>query len=153
MTRHELSPLEVASGLVFGLLPAAEAAPAAGPPEDPLEALEAAVRPALERSPCVVSFSGGRDSSAVLAVATQVARREGLPLPKLVQPYQALGGVQGFLDAVLDQCPGSIVAIGRELIGSATDLSEIRKRAADSDKRPYNPNPESIPTSKKIPSK
>jgi asparagine synthase (glutamine-hydrolysing) len=31
--------------------------------------------------PCLVSFSGGRDSSAVLAVATHVARREGLSLP------------------------------------------------------------------------
>ncbi len=31
--------------------------------------------------PCVVSFSGGRDSSAVLAAAVRVARREGLPLP------------------------------------------------------------------------
>ena len=28
-----------------------------------------------------MSFSGGRDSSAVLAVAAHVARREGLPLP------------------------------------------------------------------------
>ena len=37
--------------------------------------------PALRRPPCVVPFSGGRDSSAVLAVATQVARRDGLPLP------------------------------------------------------------------------
>jgi asparagine synthase (glutamine-hydrolysing) len=81
MNRHELSPLEVASGLVFGLLPAAEVASAVDPPADPLEALEAAVRPALERVPCVISFSGGRDSSAVLAVATHVARREGLPLP------------------------------------------------------------------------
>ncbi|MGU3432760.1 asparagine synthase-related protein [Actinomycetes bacterium M1A6_2h] len=36
---------------------------------------------ALEHGPCVVSFSGGRDSSAVLAAATQVARQEGLPLP------------------------------------------------------------------------
>src|SRR5262249_39115635 len=35
----------------------------------------------LRRGPCLVSFSGGRDSSAVLAVATAVARREGLPLP------------------------------------------------------------------------
>lgn len=37
--------------------------------------------PFLERPPCLVSFSGGRDSSAVLAVATAVARREGLDLP------------------------------------------------------------------------
>lgn len=39
------------------------------------------VRPALLRQPCVVSFSGGRDSSAVLAVAVRLARREGLALP------------------------------------------------------------------------
>ncbi len=37
--------------------------------------------PALARPPCVVAFSGGRDSSAVLAVAVRLARREGLPLP------------------------------------------------------------------------
>ena len=48
---------------------------------DPLAAVEAAVLPALRRAPCLVSFSGGRDSSAVLAVAVAVARREGLPEP------------------------------------------------------------------------
>jgi asparagine synthase len=48
---------------------------------DPVAALEQAIRPALRRSPCLVSFSGGRDSSAVLAVATRLARRERLPLP------------------------------------------------------------------------
>jgi len=47
----------------------------------PREALEAAVLPLLRRAPCVVSFSGGVDSSVVLALATHVARREGLPLP------------------------------------------------------------------------
>ncbi len=50
-------------------------------PADPLEALESALLPALLRGPCVVSFSGGRDSSAVLAAAAALARREGLPLP------------------------------------------------------------------------
>ena len=44
-------------------------------------ALEAVIAKELEASPCVVSFSGGRDSSAILAVATHVARREGLPPP------------------------------------------------------------------------
>jgi asparagine synthase (glutamine-hydrolysing) len=47
----------------------------------PRQALEESVLAPLRRPPCVVSFSGGRDSSAVLAVATLVARREGLPLP------------------------------------------------------------------------
>jgi hypothetical protein len=47
----------------------------------PRQALEAVIRPALLRPPCLVSFSGGRDSGAVLAVAATLARREGLPLP------------------------------------------------------------------------
>jgi asparagine synthetase B (glutamine-hydrolysing) len=45
------------------------------------EALAEAVLPALERPPCVVSFSGGLDSSAVLALAVSVARERGLPEP------------------------------------------------------------------------
>ena len=46
----------------------------------PLAALEEAVAVALSREPCVVSFSGGGDSSAVLAVAVRVARERGSPL-------------------------------------------------------------------------
>jgi asparagine synthase (glutamine-hydrolysing) len=74
-----LTTLEISSGLV---LP-----PARRPPElpgtdlTPRAAFEAAILPALRRSPCLVSFSGGRDSSAVLATATALARRKGLPLP------------------------------------------------------------------------
>jgi hypothetical protein len=44
-------------------------------------ALERAVLQALERPPCLVSFSGGRDSSAILGLAVQTARRHGLPSP------------------------------------------------------------------------
>lgn len=47
----------------------------------PLQALERALLPSLQRAPCLISFSGGRDSSLLLAVATRVARREGLPEP------------------------------------------------------------------------
>lgn len=50
-------------------------------PPSPRRALEQAILLALRRPPCVVDFSGGRDSSLVLAIATLVARREGLPLP------------------------------------------------------------------------
>ena len=77
-----LSPLEIATGIVFG---AAGGRPTRLPvprsAETPLEALEGACLRALERGPCLVSFSGGRDSSVVLAAAVQAARREGLPLP------------------------------------------------------------------------
>lgn len=69
-----MRPLEVATGIVFGtdprpLLPATE---------DPRAALEAAVR---TDGQVFVSFSGGRDSSTVLAAATAAARRDGLPDP------------------------------------------------------------------------
>ncbi len=53
----------------------------AAPPGSARAALEDVVARALERPPCVVAFSGGVDSSAVLALAAHVARSRGLPLP------------------------------------------------------------------------
>jgi asparagine synthetase B (glutamine-hydrolysing) len=75
---ERLSPLEVAGGIVTGTDPLPRDDVAA---EAPAAALEAALLAALSRRPCVVSFSGGRDSSVVLAAATVAARRHGLPLP------------------------------------------------------------------------
>lgn len=43
--------------------------------------LEQVLVPALQRAPCVVAFSGGRDSAGLLAAATRAARRHGLPPP------------------------------------------------------------------------
>jgi asparagine synthetase B (glutamine-hydrolysing) len=73
-----LRPLEIASGLVLGL--------GRGLEDDAVNtnaraALERTVLEALHRPPCLVSFSGGRDSSAILAIAVDLARRAGLPLP------------------------------------------------------------------------
>ncbi|MFC7547205.1 asparagine synthase-related protein [Plantactinospora sp. GCM10030261] len=48
---------------------------------DPLTALERAMLPALTRPPCVVSFSGGLDSSLILALAVRMARANGLADP------------------------------------------------------------------------
>lgn len=77
-----LTPLEIASGFPIGpTTRPSRRPPVPGGATSPLAALERAVRSGLARPPCLVSFSGGRDSSAVLAVATAVARREGLPLP------------------------------------------------------------------------
>lgn len=74
--------LERASGVVLGVaddeLPTSAVPP---PATSPLDALEAAVLPAVLRTPCVVSFSGGMDSSFLLAVAVRVARRQGLDDP------------------------------------------------------------------------
>jgi asparagine synthase (glutamine-hydrolysing) len=76
----ELEPLEQACGVVLGAVPGP---PVARAPRGVTAraALEAEILGHLAQSPCAVSFSGGRDSSAVLAVAAHVARREGLPLP------------------------------------------------------------------------
>lgn len=73
---------EIAGGLVCGedvTREPLEAIPAR--PTDLTAVLERVLIPALERSPCLVGFSGGRDSSGVLAVAVHAARRHGLPLP------------------------------------------------------------------------
>lgn len=74
---------DLATGLVQGVDPEAVhlPPPVPDPATTPLAALEAAVLPALRRPPCLLSFSGGLDSSLVLAVAARVARREGLPDP------------------------------------------------------------------------
>jgi asparagine synthase (glutamine-hydrolysing) len=74
-----LTPLEISSGFVVPTRRPSHALPPV--PGSVRAAFEAALLPALRRAPCLVSFSGGRDSSAVLAVAAHVARREGLPLP------------------------------------------------------------------------
>jgi asparagine synthase (glutamine-hydrolysing) len=75
---YVMSPLEIVCGYVFGTV---GTLPVTRHPGSPRDALERVVRGALQRSPCGVSFSGGRDSSAVLAIATHVARRDGLPDP------------------------------------------------------------------------
>ncbi len=74
-----LSPLEIAAGF-----PLPSRARLSGPAPSALEprtALAQSLVAPLTRAPCVVSFSGGRDSSLVLALAVDAARREGLPLP------------------------------------------------------------------------
>ena len=71
-----LAGVEVATGIVFGVDPV-QALPVGG---DPVAALERAVVEAVQ-GPCFVSFSGGKDSSVVLAAATRAARRQGLADP------------------------------------------------------------------------
>lgn len=75
---YRMTPEEVAFGWLFGT---SDSHPPARGGGSPLDTLEAVVRKALRRQPCVVMFSGGRDSSAVLAAAVRLARREGYPEP------------------------------------------------------------------------
>ncbi|WP_240323280.1 asparagine synthase-related protein [Amycolatopsis ruanii] len=71
-----LSTLDIAAGQPLGAAPFP-----LGVPTDPVRALRTALRPALRREPCVIAFSGGRDSSVLLAVAADLAAREGLAPP------------------------------------------------------------------------
>ena len=82
MSRSLVQPTDIETlvNLLLGVDDGAAALPAATG-VSVRTALERAVLPALQRPPCLVSFSGGRDSSAVLAVTTDVARRHGLPDP------------------------------------------------------------------------
>ena len=73
-----LTALEIASGVPVG---AAPPDPLGRRAPDVRAALEAAIRPALQRPPCFVAFSGGRDSTAMLAVAVGLAARERLAPP------------------------------------------------------------------------
>jgi asparagine synthase (glutamine-hydrolysing) len=75
-----LEPLEIASGMVFGRR-RSPAAPREPEVLTPSEALEQLLLPALERPPCIVAYSGGRDSSALLAAGASLARRHALDLP------------------------------------------------------------------------
>ena len=82
MTDVALDALDIAGGMVIGSLPREdEDWLARGNGDGPLQAIETALLSGLQRPPCFVSFSGGRDSSALLALATDLADRKGLPAP------------------------------------------------------------------------
>jgi asparagine synthase (glutamine-hydrolysing) len=74
-----LTELDIAYGAALGTHEMPPPPPTAF--SSPIAAFEAAMLDAVTRPPCVVLFSGGRDSSAVLAVATRVARSVGAPDP------------------------------------------------------------------------
>jgi hypothetical protein len=79
---YVMNDLEIATSLVCGSDPSVS--PLRRPSGDALDArvaLEHALLPALQRPPCLVAFSGGLDSSGILAAATATARKHGLPLP------------------------------------------------------------------------
>ena len=75
-----LSPIELASGIVSGST-AGFAAKLPRTFDAPLIVLEDILADALAGGSCFVSFTGGRDSSAMLAVAVRVARERALPPP------------------------------------------------------------------------
>lgn len=77
MSLYRMTPLEIASGWL------ADDAPTAVPTADPRprDVLDATLLRCLTAPPCLIAFSGGRDSSALLAAAVATSRREGLDPP------------------------------------------------------------------------
>jgi asparagine synthase (glutamine-hydrolysing) len=71
-----VTPFEVATGWLTGEDSGALAQRQGIGSPSPIETLESLLEPALAWPPCVVAFSGGRDSSVVLAVTTWLAHEE-----------------------------------------------------------------------------
>jgi asparagine synthetase B (glutamine-hydrolysing) len=81
LSRYRPSKLELVTGLLLGDDPDCVPLPVSAKGPSLAEALASTILPALHRQPCCVSFSGGLDSSVILATATDLALRHGLPLP------------------------------------------------------------------------
>lgn len=78
MGLYQMDPLEIAGGWVHGY----DSVPLPpGPHANPQQVLDEILLRYLVRSPCLIAFSGGRDSSALRAAAVAAARRESLPMP------------------------------------------------------------------------
>src|SRR5699024_7885818 len=80
MGYRRLASAEVSLGTPLGLL--TESGLRARPAQDSTRAaLDKVVRDSVRSGPCYVLFSGGRDASLVLALATRAARDNGVPDP------------------------------------------------------------------------
>jgi Asparagine synthase len=117
-----LTALERACGRVFGAAAVGEALVLdASNDRAPREALTECVVDALRHPPCVVSFSGGWDSSAVLAIAVAAAREHGLapPIPVTLRFADAAGteesAWQELVIAHLGLTDWEVVHVGSEL--------------------------------------
>lgn len=76
---YRMTPEELAWGWLPGYT--VETDPRPDTPSGPVEVLSGLLETALRNPPCLVEFSGGRDSSVLLALATRIASAEHLQPP------------------------------------------------------------------------
>ena len=122
--RRTLRPLDIAYGIPMGMDPVGTARAAVAGASRRAAAIDAVLTEALQRTPCLLSFSGGRDSSALLAAAVAVARREGLDLPvpaTLVFPQSEDSNEDEWQALVLRH-------LGRHRVGALRDPRRVRRR-------------------------
>src|SRR5579884_21569 len=120
---------EIRANMLLG--PQADVAPLPPPRAGGVwAALDEVLARALRREPCIVSFSGGRDSSAVLALAADVARRHGLamPVPAIMRfPHAAATDETSWQEAVLAH-----LGLGNaEILTLTTELDGLGESAVD----------------------
>lgn len=101
---YVLAGLELATAIVFGRDSGCAPLPLEDHPPKPREVLELIVMRALRTPPCVVSFSGGRDSSAILALAAHVSTKHGL-----APPIAVTNVIPGDVDAAEDEWQESVI--------------------------------------------
>lgn len=127
-----MSELEVAAGMPLGL---AEDARLPEVTLGPMAALEDVVAEAVRRPPCFVAFSGGRDSSLILAATVRAAAREGCPKPTAITlrfPQHARANEDGWQDLVLEHLGVEshlVLPVGEELdlVGPTTTAELVRR--------------------------
>ncbi|GAA4972842.1 asparagine synthase-related protein [Pseudonocardia tropica] len=116
--------MEIAAGWLpgYGEIPDPDPSPS-----HPVEVLRDIIRAALQSTPCVVAFSGGRDSSVILALAAEIARREQLA-PPVAMTFRHDGDddadESGFQEAVVGHLARSGLPVEwqRVVIGDEFDL-------------------------------
>ncbi len=115
-----MSALEIAAGGPIGFEPDISRLVT---DEAPMLALEETVRDAVVQTPCCVAFSGGRDSSLVLAAAVRVAAKEGVPPPIAVTtrfPQGTQADERDWQELVLDH-----LGLERQVVVAVTDELDL----------------------------
>ena len=115
---YEPTLLEHHSGVISGHYPVLRGWMENVVEPDPLAALKRSIADVMRRGSCVVQFSGGRDSSLVLAVAALVAREHGFAAPSALSvryPEVSESEESSWQDLVVDhlRVPHEVIEVPR----------------------------------------